>query len=318
MKKLFWIVAVVEILIGCQTDIDSSDNTVNTILIGSTIKTKSTGTSSDADNFKTDEEIYVWGTKDSGSTEYIKAWKLKASDDNGNFYYTGGGYYWPTDLSTMSFQAIHGNFGSTLSENSTLRTATITHTVKTSQTDENSRRISDLLFAEKANVAHCNDVRLEFEHKLSKVVVKLVASGTDSGGQEGVPETELAGATVKMLSVRTTSDCVLYSKSFTTTGTTSTVDLGTVSSDTKETYAILPPQDIALGSNLFEITLPDNGREMQRKFLCNTSQAVSLVAGNEHVFTISLKNHVEFTITVGTWTSESSSRPLSWNDYIVE
>ena len=75
---------------------------------------------------------------------------------------------------------------------STVKATSQTFTIETDQSTPEKYRKSDLMVAVKENVTHSdNAINLTFEHKLCKLVVKLVK------GDESITDEELASATIK-------------------------------------------------------------------------------------------------------------------------
>ena len=133
----------------------------------------STGSTTN-DNFKNNEIIYVWADKNGTNDGYIKAWKLTANDDNGNFDDNGNSKAWPYDGKSLDFHALHGNFTeSELNDKKWSELTSLKHTVLPDQSTDDYRRKSDLLYAEKPEATHGNNVALSFSHLLAKITVKL-------------------------------------------------------------------------------------------------------------------------------------------------
>ena len=148
--------------------------------------------------FEDGEEVWLWANKADGS-KYITAWQLTAQS-GGNL--TGSSAkYWPSDGSKLNVYALHGNFkNSTITEGSpSWSNLSLTHTVETNQTSPENKRLSDLLFAEKAGATHGNNVELSFSHLLAKITVKL-----DLNNSVGIRNTELNNAEVTLTNILTT------------------------------------------------------------------------------------------------------------------
>ena len=303
---------------SCQfDDVLSTPSNEGMIMVTSTLtKTESaSGTSTGSttnDNFKNGEIIYVWARKtDGGSTDdYIKAWQLTAKDANGNF--SGDSKAWPYDGSNLDFKAIHGNFGSTVTKNTTGQDAEITHSVKTTQSSETEVRTSDLLYAAKDNAPIGKTVDLSFGHKLSKIVVKLVPSDPDNSGS-GISGDELDGATVSIIGVQPNVKFKLSAMAATTNGDPIDISLGSGGINVREYECIVPPQNIAEGKEFIRIELNDADRTDKRKFhYVIPTGGLKLEEGNKYIYTLTVKNYITaIPGVVEPWNSDSE-HSLEW------
>ena len=198
MEKLFLVIIAAVLLSSCQTDEGLFDQDNNTPKSSKPIVVRSDmGGSANASNFKSGDDIWLWANKKGTSDGYIKAWHLTANDDDGNF--VGSTHYWPADGSNLDVIAIHGNFEKGIVEHNTEMTSTLTHTVSSSQGNDAETRKSDLLLAKILNVTH-NNIELEFDHLLTKIIVKLLPSETDNNAI-GVTVAELEDASVQIANV---------------------------------------------------------------------------------------------------------------------
>lgn len=260
--RLFLTISIAATMLwSCQfDDVLSTPSDGGVIRVTSSLtKAESTGGTNESttnDNFKDNEIIYVWASKtDGGSTDdYIKAWELTATGTNGGF--NGDNKAWPYDGSNLDFKAIHGNFGSTVTKNTTGQDAEITHSVLPMQSEETHVRTSDLLFASQPNSPTGKTVELSFGHKLSKIVVKLVPSYPDNTGS-GISETDLDNATVDIIGVKPNVKFTISAMEATTDGYAIDINLGSGGTNVREYECIVPPQDIAEGNEFIRITLKD-------------------------------------------------------------
>ena len=280
---------------SCQfDDVLSTPSDGGVIRVTSSLtKAESTGGTNESttnDNFKDGEIIYVWADKNGTTDGYIKAWELKAMDNNGNF--SGDSKTWPYDGKSLDFKAIHGNFGSTVTKNTTERDAEITHRVLTTQSEETHLRTSDLLFASNPNSPTGKTVELSFGHKLSKIVVKLVPSDPNNTGS-GISETDLDNATVNIISVKPDVKFNISAMAATTDGEAIDISLGSDDTNVREYECIVPPQDIAEGNEFIRITLKDEGRGDKRKFhYVIPTGGLKLEEGNKYIYTLTVKNYI--------------------------
>ena len=269
-----------------------------------------TNESTTNDNFKNNEIIYVWADKTGDSDGYIKAWELTAKDNNGNF--TGDSKAWPYDGSNLDFKAIHGNFSSTITENTTTKDDEITHSVKTTQSSETEVRLSDLLYAAKDNAQTGQTVGLSFGHQLSKIVVKLVPSDPNNTGS-GISETDLDNATVNIISVKPDVKFNISAMAATTDGDAIDISLGSGGTGIRQYECIVPPQAITEGKEFIRIELKDANRENKRKFhYVIPSGGLTLEKGNKYIYTLTVKNYITaIPGVVEPWNSDSEYS-LEW------
>ena len=270
-----------------------------------------TNESTTNDNFKDNEIIYVWADKNGTTDGYIKAWELKAMDNNGNF--SGDSKTWPYDGSYLDFKAIHGNFGSTVTKNTTGQDAEITHSVKTTQSSETDVRTSDLLYAANVKAPTGQTVELSFGHKLSKIVVKLMSSDSDNSGS-GISDDELDGATVTIIGVQPDVKFKLSAMAATTNGDPIDISLGSGGINVREYECIVPPQNIAEGKEFIRIELKDADHENKRKFhYVIPTGGLNLEEGNKYIYTLTVKNYISsFPGVVMPWNSDNFSFDWRW------
>ena len=270
--------------------------------------------------FYANEEVWLWANKKDG-TEYIKAWQLTAQSD-GSF--NGNAKYWPSDGSLLTFYALHGNFKNpSITEGTTSWSSlkSLTHTVKTDQTTEENKRLSDLLYSHTSSaVAPNNTVQLAFDHLLAKITVKL-----DLDNSKGITAEELAKATVTLTNIQ--PDATISNTSLTgnsgktsTTGTRTTITSGKIPSSFNSGdvigSAIVPLQQFGGGKNdsstdnVITITLSDD-----RSFSYNPATPVALSAGMEYTYTLRIiGNKITGSLSVSPFLSEGD-KSISFTDY---
>lgn len=221
------------------------------------VKTRATGNLQDA-QMAEGETVYVWADENGGSSNYLKAWTLTATtteDPSNAGYYqlTGSDQYYPSGTNYgLDIYAVHGNFAETLTEGTTERPTTLTHTAMTDQSTAANYQKSDLLYAANANVAYgTTPVPLIFSHQLSRLVIRLVK---DPKSKRFDDESDLAGSTLTIGgTIYNVGTFTLSTQTFANTATTPTI---TVSSSenlkfylggqeaTTQYSAILPPQTL--------------------------------------------------------------------------
>ena len=293
-----------------------------------TSATRSADGGKSSTQFEQDEIVWLWAIKDNTTNEHITAWQLKADGYGGFSSFTAGTTkYWPSDGSKLNVYALHGNFKTDqISENSTpWSSLSLTHTVKTDQTLDNNKRLSDLLYSQTSSVApNTGSVQLTFNHLLAKITVKL-----DLTNSKGINEGELANAEVKLTNIlpdATISNTLLTGNSgkTSTTGTRTTITSGKIPSSINSGdvvgSAIVPLQNFGGGkgsdseNNVITITLayPDS-----RSFSYTPTPSVALTAGNEYIYTLKIINGElsVSSIIVNEFTTEETQNK-SWDIYV--
>ena len=290
-----------------------------------TSATRATYGSTSSTPFYANEEVWLWANKTDG-TEYIKAWKLTAQS-NGSF--TGADKYWPSDGSSLTFYALHGNFGNTAITTSWAELS-LTHTVETDQSTEPNKLKSDLLYAKTGPVASkTTPAKLTFEHLLAKITVKL-----DLSNSVGISKTELANAEVTLTNILTTgifnssdiSNIINDGVKANTSGTREEIKAGIITqpSDMNSTAyevgsAIVPLQDFgedkstSSDDNVITITLSDG-----RSFSYKPTNPVALTAGNEYIYTLKIINSVLSVSSITVKKFDEISVFKSWDIYLGE
>lgn len=237
---------------------------------------------------------YIFKTKDvsGGLTPYSTTPYFPNTGNNVNIY-----AYYPSTVGTV---------GSGLTT-----TLPGTFTVSFEQSVDAHYKASDLMYGVPTNGnpvsrTSSGDIQLSFSHKLSKIVVELVADGY------GLQTADLVGATVSMkamISAPVAVDGTVTSQTWTATAAqqgdpvATTVNMGTVAQNSSvttkyETAAIVVPQTIAANSaNVFTITLADGA-----VYNYTPTSALTLQSGNVHVFTMTLGlNSISVSATINQW-----------------
>ena len=315
--SLVFIIAAT-MLWSCQfDDVLSTPSNEGMIMVTSKLtKTESasattTNIPTNSDNFKNSEIIYVWADKTVSSDNYINAWKLTATGTNGGF--TGDSKAWPYDGSKLNFHALHGNFTESDLNNNWSALTSLKHTVLLDQSSDGKRRKSDLLFAEKAEATHGNNVELSFSHLLAKITVKL-----DLKNSTGITTGDFDNATVSIMGIKPEATFDSSTKTASTSGGAATnIQAGTITKPTEltsEAYdagcAIVPLQIIEAEQQLIKITLND------RNFIYKASEETTFQKGMEYTYTLTiLGKKISGTLSVSEFSSEN--KPISFKDYFA-
>ena len=302
---------------SCQfDDVLSTPSDGGVIRVTSSLtKAESTGGTNESttnDNFKSNEIIYVWADKNGTKDGYIKAWKLTAKDNKGNFDDNGNSNTWPYDGSNLDFHALHGNFTeSDLNNKQWSDLTSLKHTVHTDQSSDDNRRLSDLLYAAKTGATHGNNVELSFKHLLAKITVKL-----DLKNSMGISIEDFENASVSILGIQQEA-YFNYSTATAPTsgGTTIDINAGAIDKPTdliSEAYyvgsAIVPLQTIPTGTQLIKISLNN------RTFIYKASANTEFQKGQEYTYTLIIRGQqITGSLSVSPFTS--ADKPISFNDY---
>lgn len=289
MNKLLMVALTVTLLSGCQSD-DGSAGTDNAVVGGKPIVVAATvgGTRS----FATDDRLWVWADK-TATDDFIKAWAL---DYNGTSFRPTTSYYWPENVTGLTFKAVYGNFPT----NAIMQSATtwtgleLTHTVESNQTSAASRQKSDLLYKQTA-ATKGEVVDLKLEHQLSMVSVVL-----EKVEGSGISDDVLRNATVRLSGAVRTTTFKCSDLSTTPSGSAETIEMG--GSDNKR-EAIIPCQEATL---TLEVTLNNfPASSMSRTFTC-TLPTTSFHKGQNYQYTLTLNNNVSATLSsISQWSDET-------------
>ena len=293
--------------------------------IAVTSVTKAVDGRTSSNQFVQDEIVWLWANKNDGSsTEYIQAWKLKA-DGNGGFSSStaNNDKYWPSDGSKLDVYALHGNFinSPSISEGTTQwSNLSLTHTVKTDQSSDVNKRLSDLLYSQTSSVVAPNSgsVQLTFDHLLAKITVKL-----DLKNSMGITIEDFENASVSILGIKPEATFNSSSKEASTSGgTTINIKAGTIDKPTdliSEAYyagsAIVPLQTIAANSSLIQFSLKD------RTFIYKASENTAFQKGQEYTYTLTIRGkQITGTLSVSGFTSEEDKKILFKDklDYLAD
>ena len=169
-------------------------------------------------------------------------------------------------------------------------------TVETTQTDDNSYKKSDLMFASKSvDVAQSEAVPLTFYHKLTKIQVNLTATGS----------VDLNGSIVKLLNLYTTAG---FDPATGTVGEPSgnKTNITMSNNGSEPCAAIIVPQSFSNGY-LIEIRLANNDILNWR-----STQTIPFEGGKVYTYNIEVtESNIKVTSIVEPWitTTDISGRP---------
>lgn len=245
------------------------------------------------------EKVYVFADYNSNNSKYFGAWELN-SDGAGKLTSTVQKNY-PDE--TLNFYGIHGNFESAPIVSDSDFPASITHTVKTDQTNSGNYCVSDLLYSVNKGVASStNPLSISFYHLLSKVEVALIPGN-------GFTEADLDGATVKILN---TVNTVKFTPSKEVDMTVQSARASMLSVEGIETKAeinvneygeaIVVPQTVAANTDLIEIKLNGN------TYKVTPTAASTFESGKKYTYNLTISSYgLTVTSSVTDWTSKESS-----------
>ena len=317
MKKrhiLHWAIGVIltPLLGSCAADdIGDAGREGCDIILGQPITvtsaTRATDGRTSSTQFEKDEIVWMWALKDGTTTEHITAWKLKADNSGGFSSATiGTDKYWPSDGKYLNVYALHGNFENTQITEGSPSWSSLTpliHTVKTDQTSDENKRLSDLLYSQTSSaVAPNNTVQLTFDHVLSKICITLKkADGS------GIEDANLKDAKVEVSGINTEVTYDATNNRVTNSGTASTITLGQETSGST-TYEAIVPSNMTVNNPHVTITLndfPASGKT--RTFSCTLSR-VTFAKGNKYTFTLTLHNNIVVSQpTIKGWTNDEAT-----------
>ena len=286
-----------------------------------TSATRATDGSKSSTQFEQDEIVWLWANK-ADDSEYINAWQLTAQS-GGNFNGTNTNKYWPSDGSHLNVYALHGNFenSQSISEGTTKwSNLSLTHTVKTDQSSDVNKRLSDLLYSQTSSaVAPNNTVQLTFDHLLAKITVKL-----DLKNSKGITTNDFENATVSIMGIKPEATFDSSAETASTSGGEAIeINAGKITELTdpdllSEAYdagcAIVPLQTINAGTQLIKISLKD------RTFIYKASEATTFQKGTEYTYTLKIiGKKITGSLSVSDFISATESIPFTDNfDYLAD
>lgn len=278
-------------------------------IITLTSVTKAPGGETTTSPFYSGEDVWLWA-ETSEDSKYITAWKL-SSDSEGNLT-SSDEKYWPSDGSSLTFYALHGNFGNTAITTSWAELS-LTHTVETDQSTDLKKLKSDLLYAktDPPVASNTTPAKLTFEHLLAKITVKL-----DLKYSQGITAEELADATVTLTNILpVTTFTSSTGAAASAGGTRQTITAGkptTVSDGGEIGSAIVPLQSFGNNENIIQITLLDG------RVFSYTPPATDLEKSKEYTYTLKIINGVLSVSSITVTDFDEIPVVKSWDIYLGE
>lgn len=311
MKKYLFFAAAALALVSCSNDENIPDNANDPVEIRLTsgLQVQTRATHNLDTQLKNGEKVYVW-VDDAGSgvaSPELYAKNELTADGSGNL--SGGtAMYFPSTGNAVNIYAIHGN----LTEYTTLWGTQQTHTVATDQTSGDNKTgyaTSDLVYCKKDNVARTSQtVNLQFIHLLSKMEVVLVRGN----GAPGISKVEILNTKLQATftpdkengcSVTAAGEIADDTKNAITIDNGTTASGNTASSPTLN-EAIIVPQTIAKGTQLFRITT-DNGGTLYYKV---PEAGVTFAGSKKYRYTITANlSGLTVTCSISDWTAGESA-----------
>lgn len=311
MKKYLFFAAAALALASCSNDENMPDNANDPVEIRLTsgLQVQSRATHNLDTQLKNGEKVYVW-VDDAGSS--VTSPELYAKNEltvgeSGNLAGSTAMYF-PSTGNAVNIYAIHGN----LTEYTTFWGTQQTHTVATDQTsgeDKTGYATSDLVYCKKDNVARTSQaVNLEFSHLLSKMEVVLVQG-------DGAPNISKVEILNTKLQATFTPDkengCSVTAAGSIADDTNNaiTIDNDITASENKKSSptlneAIIVPQTIAKGTQLFRITT-DNGGTLYYKV---PDGGVTFAGSKKYRYTITANlSGLTVTCSISDWTAGESA-----------
>ncbi len=322
---------------GCSSDSDEVEPTdgvplkVMSVLEGQRAQTRFSGEGSgtQATEILPGQTVWVWanyaetahGHTDGDS--YLPAWKLTAGSAGQlsgvvTTTLSGSLKYYPVENEKIDLYGVQGNFTETITESSTTLPETLTHTVNTTQTTNESYATSDLLWGlveEQQYHVENNEVIVEtivipFKHCLSKVEVTLALAD----GETVYTTDDLKAAKVELMHVLPSVTLTMAHGSISAaSGSETTLTVKTANSvagysgDWLE--AIVPPQTFDSGKAFICVTMYVNGAERPLYYV--PSADLTLAANHRYRFSFVVSSQA---ITLGSVTYEdfeTTTTPIS-------
>lgn len=298
MKKLQFILACAALtaLSSCSSDDQSFDpNEIRiTTNVGGIEATTRAATDILSTNFSENVDnvnIYITEHAVSPTIFYGRSDLLTATAKSGNFLEFSSKQYYP---STGNGVDVWGVYPTSIERGNT------TFSVQTNQSDEEDYKASDFLFA--AGVTDhkkaAGAIDLQFEHQLSKVIVKLQAG-------HGVEERALTEADVKIVNTKPKASFSALSQTAPTISVDNTAPVQEITIGKwsgSDIAAIIVPQTVSKGDALFKVNLTNGG---------NYTYVIPNGESDSDV-TFSAKTVVTYTLTLTTAGIDVKSEIKPW------
>ena len=259
-----------------------------------------------------------WATTDAvliadGTTPYTYYPSAVSSSGNGTDYVSlvGSGtniHFWNQYGETRTIHA--WSFG-----NSIVPSGTIGEDLPTNFTLTNDGNNNDLLYATGSFTYHITSpatvpdvIQLDFYHQLAKIVVKVKVDATTTINGVTLPDMYVTGA-INLLTNE--SDEIVWN---TTSGTADDITAVAESPTSDETAdgvvakysAVVIPAHYDTGKVIIQVNTDGKGIY----YFALPEGGFSYYAGRQYVYTLILKNQIDFNVKVLAWTAEESNREL--------
>lgn len=238
--------------------------------------------------FEEGDEISVFATERNNlqSSNYAQNIKYTYTDA---LFTTSDELSYPDEYTYLSFYAVYPY--------DTYSTPGFTFSVKKDQSSNEAYTKSDLMTA--SEVAKNQEVvDLTFNHRMTKVIIKLNSANLPAGEQKVVFENVLSKANVD-----------LADNSYKGTGSTS--EIVACPNGTNSFKVILPPQTIRKGTQFVDVTIGD------KTYMWTVESDLILSSGVEYTYTLTLKEgNVSFTSNINPWNSPSDIESVIPQEYI--
>lgn len=322
MKKLLIYMVAALLLGGCSADEPydgQADSGLTPIRLSSGLEVQSRAHAGMDAELPAGRSVAFWVDNASTSAQIYGNNVLAADGSNG---FTGGdAMYFPGGGGNVDIYAIHTD--GTLTE--AFPTSAITHTVAADQTAGADYYNSDLLYAVNRDVAKTtNAVPVTFYHMLSKVRIAIMP---------GTPETDLTGATVRIVGTKTAADFTPSKTADITQQTTRAAMVAasgtaadiTVSNEVSADFtganvkyndAMVVPQTVAGGTAFISVTLANN-----TVLTWSPAAALTLESGKRYTYLVTVtRRELSVSTIVTDWENATENIELMGeaNSYMVE
>jgi len=275
MKRYYYLAAVATLLTATACTNDIQQETAKSSLPVTFTANMKAGTRATETAFESGDEISVYAVQPVGTSAPLASRGNYA--DNVKYTYNGSNFTSSTPISLpddnkgLAYYAVYPYAAKA--------GANMTFQVETDQTTHAAYTASDLCTSfHEASTS--NSIDLEFSHRLSSIVVEV--TGTNIASKN---------ISVQLSRVLTTATVNLNDNQFEGTGATTSVKMGKKGNDTYE--AIIPPQYISSGMELFVVTV--NG---VRKSL-SLNNGVTYRSGNRYNYTFEVSEDNDVVIISG-------------------
>ena len=302
-SKTIFAFAVLAALASCSNEhvISQPDEVATPIRIKANVGAVATKAATDVQNTQFDNgekvNVYIFENKgDKPNEEYTYGEVEYTADGSGNLNTTTTQYY-PANGHGID---VIGVYPTTVTMSTNQK-----FSVNEDQSSPDKYKMSDLMFASVSNhTKKYGDVKLDFKHQLSKIIVKLNRGN-------GLNENDLLNATVKICG--TVRECEIPTVSLLGMGTIAKKDGGSPSNITVGEWtsdvendgiaAIVVPQVVPKGTTLFEVTLQNSGATYSYTTPTEeSSQNVVFQPGTVHTYTLTLTTgEIELSSTITPW-----------------